>query len=505
MPTMALDFSNSRRKGPIQQDNLGAVPGRLAPSLPGDPDTRPFAQFQDYGPYVTDLVNTLFALIRIDDPDFALANDVKAIEKIRRDAVIQQLISYRKHLVAGRAWHLEPGDESEEAKELAALLEWLLKKASNFTTARYRLADAVFIGLSIEKMIGNVKYMKVPEKVSRHLGGQLIPFWYIDKFKDIDKRRVRKEYLQKNEYEREYYWTIFNIHNRSWRKMTNSNQYIFHTYNDEEDTYGFGRGLNEAIFYYWRGKAYLLKYALQFCESFAKPWIRALIAELKGTIDDRDNRIGQYLSVLEKMRAGNVIVGGKEDNIDFMQANTAGQAIIKDMIVYFDEALTRLIIGSMLATRTAQNGSRALGEVHEETTETLVNYDRLILEESITRGAIRALYDANASIIEAAGLGDVELPIFKLDQKNKEDATALLTQVQLAQQVGLQLSQEEVYERTGWSKPGSDEDILSPPSQMPMGNDEQENQPTDEEGNPVEKHMTNGAPDFNYLLQEQGA
>lgn len=501
MPTVPINLSNKKRKGPVQQDHNQNYPGRLSKALPGDPDVRPYAQFQDYGQYVTEMVNTLFAMIRIDDPDFALANDVKAIEKIRRDAVIQQLITYRKHLVAGRAWHLEPGDESDEARELATLLEWLLKKASGFTQARFRLADAVFIGLSVEKMIGGVKYFKVPNKVSRHLGGQLIPFWYIERFKDIDKRRIRKEYLQKGDYEREYYWTIFNIHNRSWRRLINANQYIFHAYNDEEDTYGFGRGLNEAIFYYWRGKAYLLKYALQYCESFAKPWIRALVAELKGTIDDRDNRVSKYLSVLERMRSGNVIVGGKDDNIDFMQASTAGQAIIKDMIVYFDEALTRLIIGSMLATRTAQNGNRALGEVHEETTETLVNYDRMILEESITKSVIRALYDANAAIIEAAGLGDVELPIFKLDQKSKEDATALLTQAEMAQRIGLVLSQEEVYERTGWSKPSNDEDVLQMPN---AGQEQEQEQQTDEAGNPVEQYMSNGAPDFNYLLQKQG-
>lgn len=434
----------------------------LAAPPPDDPDQRPLGQYQEFTKYTTDLMTTLFSLIRIDDPDFALANDVKAIEKIRRDAVVQQLVLYRKHMVAGRKWHLEPGDETPEARELAKILEWLLKKTFDFTTARYRLADAVFLGLACEKMVGNVKEMKVPLSVSDRLGGARIPFWYIHRFKDIDKRRLRKEYMDTGPYRREYYWTIFNVHAHTWRRIPDINQYVMHTYNDEEDTYGFGRGLNEAIFYYWRGKAFVLKYAQQYAETFAKPWIYAGLADMKGRADQLSTRASSWLNLLKKTRGGNVVVGSKEDNVEFMQAPTAGQQVLMELIKYFDESLTRLIVGSILGVREGQPGlgSGREADVHQSTTEVYINYDRAILEETLTRWVVTALLEANYTIFENAGLTDCEPPQFKIDSQTQDPALEVLQQVQLAQSVGMRLSLQQVYERTGWKMPSDDEPVL---------------------------------------------
>lgn len=459
----------------LDTDYIGNSP------LPDDPDQRPLAQYQNWDPYITDVATKLFSMLRVDDPDFALAHDIASIEKIRRDAVVQQLCAYRRHLVAGRDWHLDPGDDSPQAKELASVIEWLIRKSKNFTAARFRLSDAIFLGLTSEKMVMKVDYLTIPSSVSPSLGGVMTQFMFVDKFMDIDKRRLRLEYRDYGKYNRDYYWTIFNIHRREWRRLTNADNYIFHTYNNEEDTYGYGRGLNEAIFYYWRGKMFLLKYAQQFCEAFAKPWIRAKLAELKGRGEELQTRMRKWVSILEKMRGNNVVIGGTEDEFDFMSGPTAGQQVLMELLRYFDEALTRLIVGSQLAVREGQPGlgSGQEAEVHQSTTEIYVNYDRQILQEALARSLVKSIFEGNYSIFEAAGLADCELPKFMIDNKTKENPLEILQQVQIGQQIGMQFDAEQVYERTGWKMPAEGAQILQP-MMMGMGGEDENLEDTGE-------------------------
>ena len=56
------------------------------------------------------------------DPSFALASDWDIYQKVMRDPVAAHAIRYRKHMVAGTEWRIEPGSDKPADKRAAEMM-----------------------------------------------------------------------------------------------------------------------------------------------------------------------------------------------------------------------------------------------------------------------------------------------------------------------------------------------------------------------------------------------
>src|SRR3990167_8579408 len=78
--------------------------------------------------------SALLSQNRLYDPSIALRSDPDIYDKVLRDPVIAHAIRFRKFLVAGSNWSIEPASEDEDDKKLGAIVEKLIRKAAGFST-----------------------------------------------------------------------------------------------------------------------------------------------------------------------------------------------------------------------------------------------------------------------------------------------------------------------------------------------------------------------------------
>lgn len=446
------------------------------PKSPLDPDTREFAQWQTLDGYTSDLANILKAAFRIPDPDFALAKDPRAFDKIRRDAKIMAFIMYRKHMIGGKFWFFSPGDN--RSSSMVPVYERIFQRITNLPTAIFRLADATFTGLAIEKMVGRVDWFAF--SASDFTGGNpptgigeeetQVQLWYPWKLRDIDKRRVKKEWAEVGPGKREYYWTIFNPEDFTWRAIEDRTAYIWHEYNDEEDTFGYGRGLFEPIYYYWHAKVYLLAYAQQYLETFGKPYVKAKIGSGVGQPRNFAARTQKMINVVRQMLNQRILIVGSDDDVDFMKLDASSFNTLLDLINYLDDAIALLTIGSNVFTNIRGPGAGKQKEVETDLTQTYVNYDRLLMEQTINRDMVSQIYENNKPQFAAMGLDGMRPPMFQLQPQRVLDPNEQVKLVQAGVLLGLEFKKDEVYSRLGFTKPEPGDDSITKEDLPESGN-----------------------------------
>ena len=395
------------------------------------------------------------------DPDYALSKDPEFYEKSQRDPVVAHAMQMRRHIVAGRSWNMVAGGARPEDKMLAALVEDLMKRRFRlFTAARYQLASAVFRGSAWGRIYGRRERFAA--------GGRKPQNWWVPTTIDaVDKRRVRRR-VEGGKVILDVWPVALSggpvMQAFQWEPVQHSEWMVFHSYNDDESSLGYGRGLSEALYEYMRAKAALLTYMLQACERFG-PGI------LKFKMDTQASNLGgktqeqaanDAIAVLRKMRAEGIIALDARDEAEIMEGSSTGWGMITQALAYLDNAIRTLLLGANLPTQATSGGSYAMAEVQENSTEALVQYDREILAESIDRDLVGLIMRVNAPQIAAVGLAGAERPKFAiLDEKRADpEVAARVAQTLLA--AGIPLRKDEVYERVGYSVPGPEDEVIDP-------------------------------------------
>lgn len=388
----------------------------------GDPTKRQtprwLSNWQTINKYTQDLAMALRRAGYLVDPDYSLSQDADAIDKMMRDPIINFAVNFRKRKVAGRDWSLEPAHE--RYKPYATIFTDLLKRIRKFTQSRFVLAEAVFQGRSAARFDGCVDYLRL-EDTNKYL-----QWWYPQRLLPIDKRRLRTEFVAipraDGLVDYKYTNTLFDPEQRAWYVIKNPDWYFWFTYNDEEERLGHGKGLYDALYVPWYMKSHALQYGLQWLERWAEPWIDIALEAEAGDSDGLAARADAYIELIKQMRAGRVLVHDNRDRMDLKDAGSGSQDIIHKYLDRLDEAIVRVCLASTLTTGTAQSGTRALGEVHEESQENAINYDRMVFEEEHDTHLLRACWVHNRQNLFRLGYSDVpwECPLrFKLANEQR--------------------------------------------------------------------------------------
>lgn len=423
------------------------------------------ANFQNMTEYVSKLAQQLRGAGYITDPDFSLSEDPDAVDKMMRDPVVNYAVNFRKRLVGGRDHYLEAVHEKYEP--YVDIFSALLDRIKRFTQSRFTLAEAVFQGQAIARFDGCQEYLKL------YGTDQYCTWWYPKRLVTVDKRRLRREFVVSanpdgtSSYH--YAWTIFNPEQQRWYVITNPEWYLWFVYNDEEDRVGHGRGLYDALYVPWYQKTNLRQYMLQFAQRYAEPWIDIQMDAEAGDSDTLTARGQAYIEAIKAMRGGRVLYHDNRDTMQLIDVHGSSQQHITKSIEMLDQGIIQVCLSNTLTTGTGSHGSRAQAEVHEDSQENAVMYDRMLFEEEIDESLLGSLWKYNRANLFRLGHEDVpwDCPLrFRLQKEQKYDPDQQIGVFTLAKSLGVRVREEDFRERFDLPEPGEDEPVLGENSPM---------------------------------------
>lgn len=400
---------------------------------------------------------------RLFDPDYALSRDPDIYEKVRRDPVIGQAIEERLHAIAARSWTIEPSrSDVEEDVRLAGIFEDVVRKIQRFSEARYELASAVIRNRTYAYIEGSRRVLRI-SGISKPLA-----LWTPTRLRDVDRRRIRivPEWSGYGENRKlGTFLEMFSVIKEAWIRIENPEWFIRHVYNDEEARLGHGRGLLEAIYFYNYAKQIALREGLQGLERWAQGLaILKMDGMRKGSKQKPNSAVANaWLTAIEKTKARHALVVDQKDEVDVKFPSGEGHKIVIEILRYLDDAMTRLITGAVLPSGGGENkGSLARAEVEEGKQESVVQYDRELLDEVLTRDLLGLVFRLNLPVWREIGLGDAECPVFSTIHEKREDAkeSAEIATTLLAG--GVPLRRDEVYKKTGYTQPAEGDDVFEP-------------------------------------------
>jgi len=398
---------------------------------------------------------------RLYDPDLALARDPAAYNKMRRDLVIAFALRYRKLLAAGEDWSVVPASARPEDKEVASIVEGMIRQIGNFPNALFNLAEAIIAGSRWASISGDKKLIRLGSQ-------QALNWWVVTDLTDHDKRDFRRvpEDVSAPLSERRWRWQRFRPYENGWSDITRYH-FVRHVVDDNEESLGFGTGLASELYFFWWMKEKVLNEGMQFIERWAQGILKAAVDSLRDgqATTLAATRANNWLTELEKMRGRHVLVHDKNDELEVLEAPDSGWQAAKDALAYLDGAMRVHILGASLPTEAeVDGGSFAMAKIQASSTQSIVGHDRALLEETITRDLIRGcLWRLNLPIFQFLGLGDAQPPYFKIRDANKSNPSVNVDIMLKFQQLGGRIKLNEAYEKAGFEVPGANDECLEPP------------------------------------------
>ena len=281
---------------------------------------------------------------------------------------------------------------------------------------------------------------------------------------DAQKYRMRKAY-----------WTTLDPWENQWYRVEDERQYVKLSYHNDQDTLGYGRGLMEAIYFYYKCKTNLLQQMLQGVERFAVPWIAvaldasAAAGQSTGTGFDSPEALQEaYKDELNKMRSGNIFVYDAKHKIHTIDFSGEAARGILNLIEYFDDRLVQLILGSSLPSGGSEGGgSYALAAVQAGSTSALIRYDREIVEESL-RDLRWALWTFNqkhwVDLKDPRGniLVNFTPPYLRIGREQVDDSEKNVRVMRMLLDAGVEVMKKDWYRAANLQQPDEGDDVVRP-------------------------------------------
>ncbi|WP_347268169.1 DUF935 family protein [Paracoccus sp. (in: a-proteobacteria)] len=286
-------------------------------------------------------------------------------DEIERDTHAFAMLQKRKKGLTARAWEIEPGGDRPIDKDAADLVREILTGLP-FDRICEDLLDATLKGFAISEIAW------------ARDGARIVPAL----IKGHDQRRF-------------VFGEDWQPRLLTWAAITEGTElpnrkFISHRFGVKGNN-PYGLGLGSRLFWAVLFKREGVTFWLHFLEKFAGPTIVGKTPY--GMLTDEQARILQTLTQARTASAITVPIG---TDIGFLEASRSGSVTYEQWLAYWDRQISICVTGETLTTQVGESGgSRALGEVHQEMLDLLVDSDADMLSGTLRDTLLRWIIDYN--------------------------------------------------------------------------------------------------------------
>ncbi|WP_323041566.1 DUF935 domain-containing protein [Gemmobacter sp.] len=286
-------------------------------------------------------------------------------DEIKRDTHASSMLQKRISAVTSRDWEVEPGGDRPIDKEAADLVAACLD-ALPFDKICEDLLDATLKGFAVAEVIWAREGSGIlPVAIKAH-----------DQRRFVFDRDWRPRLLT---------WTAL----REGEELP-ERKFIVHRVGVKGNN-PYGLGLGSKLFWAVLFKREGITFWLHFLEKFAGPTVIGKTPY--GTLTEEQNRLLNTLTSIRTSSAVTVPIG---TDVEFLEASRGGNVSYEGFISYWDRQISICVTGETLTTQvSADGGSRALGDVHQEQLEVIGDSDGDGLTDTFRDSLARWIVDYN--------------------------------------------------------------------------------------------------------------
>ena len=394
--------------------------------------------------------------VRLYDPSYALSQDRDIWEKMLRDPHIRHLVDHRSRLVAGRTWRVVAGEEDAKAEQLLAdVTRDALDGIRNFTRSRQKLAmDGIFQGTgyhyieahtTVERLAKTAKMRWRLPYFLKHIGHRR--FRFDPEWRDVDGVRTATTVAKMWPLE---YGDAINLSPEDAKSI------IRVAYDDDESRLGYGRGLQDAMYFAFYAKMKLVQEGLDSAEVWARGLPVAKVnAEAHGGSGESSDQVAKdFLTIFRKMARDYGIAIDDRDDVEIKWPAGSGWQLIAGLLDRFDEYLDRLVLSSVRATGGGgDGGSLARSQIEQEEMDALVTSDRDVMDDALSHHLIGWFLRHNHENLVTLGLAGAKRPVFATGEETRDDPEESQGKLRTAIELGMDVDTTEAYDLLGLTPP----------------------------------------------------
>ncbi len=274
-------------------------------------------------------------------------------DEIERDTHAFAMLQKRKKGLTARNWEVEPGGERPIDQEAADLVEEILE-ALPFDRICEDMLDATLKGYAVSEVV----WMR-------------------------DGNRIRPARIKTHEQRRFRFDEDWKPRLLTWTAMMDGielpeRKFIVHRFGVKGNN-PYGLGLGTRLFWAVLFKREGVAFWLHFLEKFAGPTV---VGKTPYGILTEDQR--KLMRSLESVRTSSAITVPIGTDIEFLEATRSGSVTYEQWLAYWDRQISICVTGETLTTQVGDaGGNRALGEVHQEMLDLLVDSDGDALADTL--------------------------------------------------------------------------------------------------------------------------
>jgi SPP1 gp7 family putative phage head morphogenesis protein len=345
-----------------------------------------------------------------------------------RDLHLVGTLGVRKRAVAGLPWGIAPASERRQDKKIAEYCTGAVKGIAGFRDALVGALDAIPKGYSGTE----IDWRSAPGRVWVNALYPRPARWFVP---DVERPQV---------------WRILSESNPSRGDELVPAAWIWHEAKAKAGSHAAETGLGRPLAWAYLFKSFTLKDWVIFAELYGAP---LRIGKYPAGTSEPD-RIA-LLSQLKALGVDAAAVFPDDVVVELKEAQKSGSIdVYAKLIEWCERAQSKAILGQTLTTEEGRSGSRALGQVHDQVRQDLLEADAEQLSETITRQLIQPLVDFQFGPQPA-------YPTFALDAKPPADLKAKGDLYVSVGRLGVQFPRSHIHTTFGIPEPKPGEPVYT--------------------------------------------
>ncbi|MFV0411472.1 MAG: DUF935 family protein [Paracoccus sp. (in: a-proteobacteria)] len=284
---------------------------------------------------------------------------------MERDTHAFAMIQKRKKGLTARIWEVEPGGDEPVDKDAAELVDDILTGLP-FDRICEDFQDATLKGFAVGEVV-----------------------W------ERDGNRIRPKEIRAHNQRRFVFDHDWQPRLLTWTAMTDGialppRKFIVYRFGVKGNN-PYGLGLGSRLFWAVLFKREGVSFWLHFLEKFAGPTVIGKIPY--GMPEGEQNKLLNNLAAAVTSSAITVPIG---TDVEFLEAARSGNVSYDQWLAYWDRQISICVTGETLTTQVGETGgNRALGEVHQEMLDVLIDSDADLLADTLRDSLIRWIVEYN--------------------------------------------------------------------------------------------------------------